>query len=76
MTVLTIVRRTLTPTRSKRTKVAPPTPRRPIVTRAERAECTCPEACERDHERDEATVWPRRAVGAGPVRPKRSRPMR
>jgi hypothetical protein len=27
-------------------------PERPIVTRAERAECTCPEACERDHEWD------------------------
>ncbi len=30
----------------------PVEPRRPIVTRAETAECTCPEACERDHERD------------------------
>jgi hypothetical protein len=27
-------------------------PRGTIVTRAERAECTCPEACERDHELD------------------------
>jgi hypothetical protein len=27
-------------------------PERPIVTRAEQAECTCPEACERDHEWD------------------------
>jgi hypothetical protein len=24
----------------------------PILTRAETAECTCPDACERDHERD------------------------
>ncbi len=31
---------------------APPEPRRPIVTRAEAAECTCPDACERDHELD------------------------
>ncbi|RDI75508.1 hypothetical protein Gocc_1306 [Gaiella occulta] len=23
-----------------------------VVTRAETAECTCPDACERDHERD------------------------
>ena len=32
-----------------------PEPRRdaqPIVTRAELAPCTCPEHCERDHERD------------------------
>ena len=28
------------------------TPRPPIVTRAESAPCTCPERCERDHERD------------------------
>jgi len=27
-------------------------PRRPILTRAETAECTCPDACERDHELD------------------------
>jgi len=31
---------------------APAEPRRPIVTRAETAECTCPDACERDHELD------------------------
>lgn len=31
---------------------APAAPARPIVTRAETAECTCPDACERDHERD------------------------
>jgi hypothetical protein len=30
----------------------PPAPRPPIVTRAEVAPCTCPEPCERDHERD------------------------
>jgi hypothetical protein len=29
-----------------------PVPRQPIVTRAEVAECTCPEQCERDHEWD------------------------
>ena len=29
-----------------------PQPRRPIVTRAEASECTCPDACERDHELD------------------------
>ena len=29
-----------------------PTPRHPIVTRAESAPCTCPEHCERDHEQD------------------------
>ena len=27
-------------------------PRATVVTRAETAECTCPEACERDHEWD------------------------
>ena len=27
-------------------------PATPVVTRAEQAECTCPEACERDHEWD------------------------
>jgi hypothetical protein len=26
--------------------------RPPIVTRAETAECTCPEFCDRDHEQD------------------------
>jgi len=26
--------------------------RRPVVTRAESAPCTCPAACERDHEND------------------------
>jgi hypothetical protein len=31
--------------------VPPPAPRT-ILTRAETADCTCPEACERDHERD------------------------
>jgi len=31
---------------------AAPQPRPPIVTRAEVAECTCPEHCERDHEWD------------------------
>lgn len=31
---------------------APTAPARPIVTRAETAECTCPDACERDHELD------------------------
>ena len=30
----------------------PPAPKTPILTRAETAECTCPDACERDHERD------------------------
>lgn len=31
----------------------PATPVRPaVLTRAELAECTCPEACERDHEHD------------------------
>ena len=29
-----------------------PTPRPPIVTRAESEPCTCPESCERDHEQD------------------------
>jgi hypothetical protein len=29
-----------------------PEPRQAIVTRAEVAECTCPEQCERDHEWD------------------------
>jgi hypothetical protein len=29
-----------------------PAPRTTIVTRAETAECTCPDACERDHEQD------------------------
>jgi hypothetical protein len=29
-----------------------PEPRGPVVTRSETAECTCPEACERDHEQD------------------------
>jgi hypothetical protein len=34
--------------------VSLPEPRRrpPVVTRAETAECTCPDACERDHELD------------------------
>ena len=37
----------------RRLPAAPePTPQRPIVTRAETADCTCPDACERDHERD------------------------
>jgi hypothetical protein len=33
---------------------APPRPRRhpPVLTRAEVAQCTCPDACERDHEND------------------------
>jgi hypothetical protein len=31
---------------------APRAERRPIVTRAEVAPCTCPEHCERDHEQD------------------------
>ena len=31
---------------------SPPESRRPIVTRAEVSECTCPDACERDHELD------------------------
>jgi hypothetical protein len=31
---------------------AKPPPRPPIVTRAEVADCTCPEHCERDHEWD------------------------
>ncbi|MFN8221957.1 MAG: hypothetical protein U0R50_01765 [Gaiellales bacterium] len=53
MTVTEIIRR-----RRRRASVAarPTTPPRPrsqaIVTRAEQAECTCPEHCERDHERD------------------------
>ncbi len=50
----------MTPTTLTREKpvkpVAEPSPARqsraPIVTRAERAECTCPEYCERDHEQD------------------------
>ncbi len=29
-----------------------PPPREAIVTRAESAQCTCPEHCERDHEND------------------------
>jgi hypothetical protein len=29
-----------------------PAPSRPVLTRAELAECTCPEHCERDHEWD------------------------
>ena len=30
-----------------------PAPRpQPVVTWAERAECTCPEQCDRDHEQD------------------------
>jgi hypothetical protein len=29
-----------------------PHPRPPILTRAELADCTCPERCERDHEND------------------------
>ena len=28
------------------------TPARPIVTRAETAECMCPDFCDRDHEQD------------------------
>ena len=31
---------------------APATRQATIVTRAERAECSCPESCERDHEQD------------------------
>ena len=30
----------------------PQAPRPVILTRAETAECTCPDACERDHEHD------------------------
>jgi hypothetical protein len=33
-------------------KPVPPAPRATVVTRAETAECTCPDACERDHEQD------------------------
>jgi hypothetical protein len=32
--------------------LAPATRPDPIVTWAERAECTCPELCDRDHEQD------------------------
>jgi hypothetical protein len=30
----------------------PAEPRQVVVSHAERAECTCPEQCERDHEND------------------------
>ena len=35
-----------------RSKPEPKRDGQPIVTRAELAPCTCPEHCERDHERD------------------------
>ena len=48
--------RTLTrekPVKPQATQTAAPTAPRPtIVTRAESAQCTCPEHCERDHEHD------------------------
>jgi hypothetical protein len=42
------------------TTIATPRPRRPetrprpapVLTTAEKAECTCPDFCERDHDRD------------------------
>ena len=40
------------PTQQTTVTPAAPRPRPPIVTRAEVAECTCPEHCERDHEWD------------------------
>jgi hypothetical protein len=49
MTPMTVIR-------ERPLKPAPPStreaPRPTIVTRAESAPCTCPEACERDHEND------------------------
>lgn len=40
------------PTRDADSSEQRPSRRPPVVTRAETAECTCPDACERDHERD------------------------
>jgi hypothetical protein len=31
---------------------APPRPEESVLSRAETAECTCPDFCERDHDRD------------------------
>ena len=43
-------RRVARPASTSRTE--PSAPRPVLLTRAETAECTCPEACERDHELD------------------------
>jgi hypothetical protein len=42
------------PTQTRDPQAAQPLPPRrpPVVTRAEAVACTCPEACERDHEHD------------------------
>ena len=40
------------PPRSPALRAASEEPRTAVLTTAELAECTCPEFCERDHERD------------------------
>ena len=50
MTTTTLIREK--PVKPSAARPPQPTPRPAIVTRAEAAPCTCPEHCERDHERD------------------------
>ena len=53
---MAVIERSDAPAAPQRPQAAPPFPEpgrpHPIVTWAERAECTCPDACDRDHEQD------------------------
>ncbi|HEY7730138.1 MAG TPA: hypothetical protein VH950_04465 [Gaiellaceae bacterium] len=43
---------TATTPESRGTTALPSPPRPRVITTAEKAECTCPDFCERDHDRD------------------------
>jgi hypothetical protein len=43
---------TLTITKPRPRRPAPPPRPAPVLTTAETSECTCPDFCERDHDRD------------------------